>query len=57
MLIMLGSNDAKPHNWSDEEFSQDYDELLTKFTGLDSHPKVYALIPPPQYHDLSFNIQ
>ena len=30
-LIMLGSNDAKPHNWNTDKFEKEYDEFVRKY--------------------------
>ena len=54
---MLGSNDAKPHNWNQERFVRDYKEMVRIFQSLNPSPKVFLMIPPPVYKDGAFEIK
>lgn len=48
VVIMLGTNDTKPHNWKHEkEFAADYRDLVKSFQDLPSKPKVYVCHPCP----------
>jgi len=48
VVIMLGTNDSKPQNWSHEaEFVGNYRELVTSFLQLPSHPRVFVCRPCP----------
>lgn len=48
VIICLGTNDLKDHNWVHaEQFTKDYDRLITAFQHLPSHPTVYLCLPPP----------
>jgi lysophospholipase L1-like esterase len=48
VIIMLGTNDTKPHNWKHEaEFDADYRELAKSFQSLKSRPKVFVCRPVP----------
>ncbi|HMF40338.1 MAG TPA: GDSL-type esterase/lipase family protein [Polyangia bacterium] len=58
VIIMLGTNDSKPLNWSPadaggvtraQEFATDLGALVDHFTGLSTHPVVYLAIPPAIY--------
>jgi lysophospholipase L1-like esterase len=55
VVIMLGTNDAKPQNWSREsEFSPDYLELIQHYRSLGA--LVYVATPPPVYPPGAFDI-
>jgi MYXO-CTERM domain-containing protein len=48
VIIMLGTNDAIPANWSGKDhFVADYEALIDSYTSLASHPRVYSILPPP----------
>ncbi len=48
VIIMLGTNDTKPHNWKHEaEFDADYRGLVKSFQALKSKPKVFVCRPVP----------
>jgi lysophospholipase L1-like esterase len=48
VIIMLGTNDSKPQNWSHkDEFVNDYEELIDSYATLASAPKIYLNLPPP----------
>ena len=47
VVIMLGTNDAKPQHWNQINFRKDYIEMILGFQNLKSKPTVYICIPPP----------
>jgi lysophospholipase L1-like esterase len=48
VVIMLGTNDSKPQNWSHKaSFVADYQALIDSYASLSSHPRVYVCLPPP----------
>jgi len=50
VIIMLGTNDAKPVNWQyKSKFIANYTELIQVYKNLTSHPIVYICYPPPVY--------
>ncbi|HLN21797.1 MAG TPA: GDSL-type esterase/lipase family protein [Bacteroidales bacterium] len=55
VIIMLGTNDAKPFNWEHKnEFSADYRSLIEHYRSRGA--KVYIAIPVPVYGDGNFSI-
>jgi lysophospholipase L1-like esterase len=57
VVIMLGTNDSKPQNWKfKDEFTPDYKDLIAKFQNLDSHPKIFIVLPPPVPNGGNFKI-
>ena len=49
VVFMLGSNDSKPFNWNPQQFEFDYKTLVESYRALDSHPRIYIVIPTPVY--------
>lgn len=50
VLIMLGTNDAKPHNWRHkQQFVADYTALIEGYKNLSTKPTIYVCYPPPVY--------
>jgi lysophospholipase L1-like esterase len=48
VIIMLGTNDTKPHNWKHErEFAKDCRDLAKSFLDLPSKPRVFLCRPCP----------
>lgn len=46
VLIKLGTNDTKPHNWKyKDEFMADYQKLIDSYKSLASHPRIILLTP------------
>ncbi len=45
VLIKLGTNDTKPHNWNKEQFVIDYQSLIDTYRSLESHPRIILLTP------------
>jgi lysophospholipase L1-like esterase len=52
VIIKLGTNDSKPHNWKHKgEFTADLTALVDHFQGLDSKPTIYLCSPAPVAKD------
>ncbi len=57
VIIMLGTNDTKPQNWTFEaEFVADYTELVKSFRDLKSKPRLYVCRPCPVPEPGNFGI-
>jgi acyl-CoA thioesterase-1 len=55
VVIILGTNDAKPQNWSHKaEFAGDYASLISHYRGLGA--QVFAATPPPVIPPGAFDI-
>lgn len=56
VVIMLGTNDSKPMNWSHkDDFAANYKELIQRFADLPTHPKIWLCHPVPAFkgdHDI-----
>ena len=46
VVIMLGTNDTKPHNWNAGQYRDDYRKMIHELKALDSHPDIYLCYPP-----------
>ncbi len=56
VIIKLGTNDAKSHNWQfNEYFVGDYKEMIDAFSKLNSKPIIFICYPVPAYQN-SFDI-
>jgi lysophospholipase L1-like esterase len=55
VVIMLGTNDAKPYNWSKARFVNDYHALIAEFRRLGA--EVYVATPPAVIPPGAFDIQ
>jgi len=52
VVIKLGTNDSKPTNWKyEDEFVDDYIDLIEQFQALDARPKIWICYPVPAYSD------
>jgi len=52
VLILLGTHDSKPQNWSHQgEFGADLRDLARHFANLKSKPRIWLCLPPPVYED------
>jgi lysophospholipase L1-like esterase len=50
VLIKLGTNDTKPHNWQhSKSFKEDYKKLIASFQALESKPIVVLLKAVPAF--------
>lgn len=51
VVIMMGTNDAKPENWTNtEDFISDYTALIKTFTDGEKAPKVYIALPTEAFY-------
>jgi lysophospholipase L1-like esterase len=58
VIIMLGSNDAKPYNWKyGTNFTPNLEELVTTYASLPSLPRVVLCTPCPAYRTGGFDIR
>jgi len=52
IIIKLGTNDSKPHNWVlKDDFVSDYSFLIDAFAELPSKPKIWICYPVPAFND------
>jgi len=52
VIIKLGTNDSKPHNWAlKDDFISDYLFLIDSFVELPSKPKIWICYPVPAFID------
>jgi len=58
VIIKLGSNDSKPHNWDDYKsyYVRDYKSLINSFRMANPIVKVFVCLPVPVFGD-NFNIK
>ncbi|MFT7484516.1 MAG: lysophospholipase L1-like esterase/pimeloyl-ACP methyl ester carboxylesterase [Candidatus Paceibacteria bacterium] len=51
VVILLGTNDSKLHNWSTHgpEFTADYSTLVARLRELPSHPRIVLCAPVPAW--------
>ena len=50
VIIKLGTNDSKPHNWIHKgEFMKDMQTMIDEFSGLATRPKIYLCYPSKSY--------
>ena len=55
VVVMLGTNDAKPQNWSHKaDFAGDYNSMLDHYRALGA--LVYVALPPPVYPPGAYDI-
>jgi len=54
VVIMLGTNDAKPGNWvNKDQLVSDYSDLINTYKNLETKPTVYICYPPPIYGEVA----
>ncbi len=52
VIIMLGTNDTKPVNWSlKTDYIPNYKELIKVYQNQKNHPKVILCLPPPVFEN------
>ena len=58
VIIKLGTNDTKPHNWKFKtEYKKDYKNLIESFKKLESKPKVYLCKAVPVFKKSQWGIR
>lgn len=53
VLLMLGTNDTKSHNWNPEAFDRDYRRLVSSYRELPSNPRVILIAPIRIFRNLN----
>ena len=48
-LIMLGTNDSKPHNWNKGKYESELKNLIKSYKNLPNKPNVIVMIPPKAF--------
>jgi len=55
VVIMLGTNDAQPQNWTGDasaaQYKSDYIAMIQRFAALNTRPLVFLALPPTSYTD------
>lgn len=52
VVIKLGTNDSKPHNWAHkDEFAKDLQQMIDELQSLAAKPKIYLSYPIPVFKD------
>ena len=48
VVLALGTNDTKPHNWKhfETDYEKDLRDLVGDFAGLESKPRIFVCYPP-----------
>jgi lysophospholipase L1-like esterase len=54
VVMMFGANDSKSWNWNAANFNSDYRALISQYTNLPTHPKVFACYTTPMYLPTAF---
>ncbi len=54
VVIMFGANDSKSWNWNAANFNSDYRALISQYTNLPTHPKVFICYTPPMFLPTAF---
>ena len=50
VIVKLGTNDSKPPNWQfQDDFEDDYMDMINEFDELPSRPKIWICLPLPAY--------
>jgi len=52
VVMMLGTNDTKPHNWNEDEFAVDYQAMIDTLSTLQGSPEIFVCKPVPVYKDV-----
>ena len=51
VLIMLGTNDSKPHNWNAARYERNLVEYVNAYKALATRPSIYLMTPPAVFTD------
>ena len=49
IVLMLGTNDSKPHNWDEGRFAREYEELVTELKDKPWPHKLVLMTPPKAF--------
>lgn len=50
IIIKLGTNDTKPHNWKLNSFEEDYQALIDTFQTIKPTPRIFLCKPVPVFN-------
>ena len=60
-ILMLGTNDSKPHNWNAIAYEESLKKWINYLTGFPSEPKIILMVPPAAFSirqkPVAFSIQ
>merc|ERR1719284_1202209 len=58
VVMMLGTNDANSISWRSyrSEYKRSYLSLIDSYKSLESKPKVFIMVPPPQFVDGAYDL-
>lgn len=51
IVIKLGTNDTKPHNWNEASYEKDYQALIDTFKTIPTNPEIYLCYPVPVFEN------
>ena len=58
VVLMLGTNDSKVHNWNEDNYAVDLEQMIRSIMKLNVDPgKIHVMIPPPLYKDGAIEMQ
>lgn len=49
IIVMLGSNDSRAERWDALAYKEEYISLVEELQAIESHPKIYIMIPPEAF--------
>ena len=52
VIVMLGTNDTKPHNWNEGEFAKDFQAMIDTLHTLQGNPEIFVCKPVPVFKDV-----
>ncbi len=50
VVIKLGTNDSKDHNWDAVRYVEDFQSMIDTLKTMESNPKIYLCSPVPAYN-------
>jgi alpha-L-fucosidase 2 len=50
VVIALGTNDSKDHNWDADRFKQDYQSMIDLLKSSNPGVRIYVCLPPPAFN-------
>lgn len=57
-LVMLGTNDSKPHNWNEAQFRSDLAKRVEEIRAFPKTPEIILVLPPSAFgHPVPFEIR
>ncbi len=49
IIIKLGTNDTKPHNWDANAYRSSYQAMIDTFSTIGTHPRIFVCKPVPAF--------